>query len=200
MTKVLYVRADLALEVAFDVGIHIGTLSHSDHSHSYIYIELKPNEKPRFTNIIFPFDKTTWIMTMASFLALSLTLWLTIKRKSLETFGSSFQTMYGIIFQEFYEDGRKKRLTYKLVRILWVLTSLFLTMAFLANLKSSLMKKQYEQRTLTLNEMIDKDMRISASPTFTNYLESIAGRAGVLNSRILCQIKKHDSVLDTNEK
>ncbi len=80
---------------------------------------------------------------------------------------------YGIIFQEYHQSrmNNKGRLI-TLVTFMWVAATTFLSMAFTGNLKSSLVRKNYEERTMTLNEIVDKDLTIHMSNTMENYLDS----------------------------
>ncbi len=77
--------------------------------------------------------------------------------------------------------------------MLWVIAVFFLSMGFMANLKSSLTRKNFEDPTMTLAEMVDKDMTIHSDILFTNYLELQSDRLTELNNRLLCQIKKKKS-------
>ncbi len=100
---------------------------------------------------------------------------------------------YGIMFQEYHCDKKPdfaKMATY--VRILWVVVAMFVAMALTGNLKSSLIKKRYEKRTLTLNEVVSKDMTIHMSDTLEDYLTSGMAQSQ-LNARILCQANKKPS-------
>ncbi len=64
----------------------------------------------------------------------------------------------------------------------------------MANLKSSLINKSYEDKTETLAEMIDKDMLVHIDKATADYL-SIQGEKIPINERLLCQIKKHNTII-----
>ncbi len=66
---------------------------------------------------------------------------------------------------------------------------MFLGMALCGNFKSSLVKSHYWKRTMTLKEMIDKDMPIHPRTTFLIYLESSVNLED-LNVRLLPQARK----------
>ncbi len=79
------------------------------------------------------------------------------------------------------------------LQFLWVLSTMFITMAFVGNLKSTLVRKSYEARTMTLNEMIDKEMPVHIPNTKAGYLEMDQSNS-ILNKRILCQAKRTNGV------
>ncbi len=103
---------------------------------------------------------------------------------------------YGIVFQEYYQSdsfrgsSRRKRL----LRIIWVFATVLLTASYAGNLKSHLIKKTYEQRTQTMNEMIDKDMPVHLSKGFFTYLDSTK-HLSKLSTRLTCQASKDKSKL-----
>ncbi len=101
---------------------------------------------------------------------------------------------YGVLFQEYHQcdDSDKSKLSTKF-RLLWIISSVFIVMAFLGNLKSSLVRKSYEKRTMTLYEMVDKDMTISITSTFADYLGATITQTD-FNSRMLAQAKKKNSI------
>ncbi len=69
---------------------------------------------------------------------------------------------------------------------------MFVAMAFTGNLRSSFVKQNYEERTQTLHEMVDKDMNIYTSNELTEYFE-LTKSFSSLNRRILEQAKKKNS-------
>ncbi len=160
-------------------------------------MERKPIQKPNFTNIVYPLDVYTWIMLLLSFISVSFTLWILIPKKTtrFQSLILSLEMAYGIMFQEFEEKKFiKKNASYIVLRILWVTTTMLISMTFMANLKSSLMKKNFEERTMTKEEMVDKDMTIHVSFMVANYLDGPSGhQANRFDRRKLCQIKKKDS-------
>ncbi len=172
-------------------GSYFGTMTTSDHHHTYVYSELKPTPKPGYANIVYPFNLSTWIMFGSSLLAISLALWLLSDQDT--GIAKNLQLAYGIMFQEYFSlRYLNQPRSYQSLRMIWVVATVFLSMAFLANLKSSLMKTQFNKRTMTLNEIVDKDMRVISSATFTSFLEDSKTNS-LINQRLLCQIKKHNT-------
>ncbi len=100
----------------------------------------------------------------------------------------------GILFQE-YHLGTKTKIprAATVIRFSWVVTAMVMTMALIGNLKSSLVKSRHEKRTMTLDEAIDKDMKVHLVSTSEAYLNSGITQSD-LNKRILCQVRKTDSV------
>ncbi len=98
---------------------------------------------------------------------------------------------FGNMFQEY--NNRKQMMTKgkKSIKLhfMWIIATTFLSMAFVGNLKSALVQKNYESRTFTVSEMIDKDMNIFVPDTFIMFLENDSSDSSI-NKRILCQIKK----------
>ncbi len=196
MYKVLSGSADVSLEQSISLGQHFGSMTKRVYSHVYSYMERKPLQRPNFTNIVYPLDVYTYMLLSVAYITVSLVLWIlapemdALSQPLLQT----LQTTYGIMFQEYYQrKGFKKKLSYFTLRFLWVATTFVISMAFLANLKSSLTKKNYEERTMHLDEMIDKDMKIHSSLMQRNYLEGPTLKLRPINERLLCQIKKKDS-------
>ncbi len=107
-----------------------------------------------------------------------------------------FSLTYGVLFQEYEEckkhDDKIKRST--LLGLFWNLSTMFIVMAFLGNLKSSLVRKKYEDRTMTLYEMFEKDMAVYITKTFSEYLGSTITEND-LSARILNQAEKKDSIV-----
>ncbi len=99
-----------------------------------------------------------------------------------------------ILLQEFdtgrHMYGAKKQ--WAIIRFLWVASSMFIIMGFSGNLKSSFVKQKYEDRTMTLNEMIDKDLTIYTSTEMAEYFE-VTKETSPINRRMLCQSKKKNS-------
>ncbi len=99
---------------------------------------------------------------------------------------------YGVLFQEFHSNNKLKGIS-KGVGALWVVSSLIITSAFVANLKSSLINKIYEDKTETLDEIVDKDLLVHMDKVFFDYLR-MQGDVIEINERLLCQAKKYDTV------
>ncbi len=74
-----------------------------------------------------------------------------------------------------------------------MISSLVLSLAFVANLKSSLINKTYEDKTNSLDEMIDNDMIVHIGRASSDYMAT-TGEEIPINNRLLCQAKKHDSI------
>ncbi len=102
-----------------------------------------------------------------------------------------------VLFQEYhtgrymYEYETKKQ--WALIRFIWAFASMFVVMAFLGNLEASFVKQNYEERTLTLVEMVDKDMTIYLSTEMAEYFEQTKENS-YINRRILEQAKKKKSL------
>ncbi len=105
-----------------------------------------------------------------------------------------FSTTYGVLLLEYHQCkvADKNKLSARF-RLLWIISSMFIVMAFHGNLKSSLVRKNYEERTMTLNEMIDKDMTVHITSTFAEYLGATITQHD-FNERLLKQAKKKDSI------
>ncbi len=110
-----------------------------------------------------------------------------------------FLLTFGIVFQEYHQVRRSNtRHLSTIVTFVWIAGNTFISMALVGNLKSSLVKSYHEERTKTLNEMVDKDMPIHITTTMEDYLE--AGFAvSELNSRLLCQARKTDLIFTINQ-
>ncbi len=105
---------------------------------------------------------------------------------------------FGIIFQEYFL-GRLNEKTSRFIqlRLTWVVLTMFLTMTFVGNLKSSLVRKNFEKRTMTRDEMIDKDMLIHTSTTSLDWYKTPQAQLDPLNIRLLCQAEKKKSIYVT---
>ncbi len=105
---------------------------------------------------------------------------------------------YGIIFQEYnYKEhyANKKNISTQF-RFLWITVTTFITMAFIGNLKSTLVRQEFMPRTQTLNEMVDKDMPIHVPNVKSMYMENLEKNHlnSSINKRILCQAYKTDGI------
>ncbi len=102
---------------------------------------------------------------------------------------------FGNIFQEFGQTRQadSDRASAKL-QLLWIFATFFLTMAFVGNLKSILVKKTYEPETSSIREIIDKDMRVFI-------YEGVVGFLGLLEDKvtidILSQARKTNGIYKT---
>ncbi len=171
-------------------------MTKSVYTHTYAYMERKPMQKPNFTNIVYPLDVYTYIFLSVAYITVSFVLWMSVPKKDSpsQSLLLTLQRAYGIMFQEYYQRKcLQKYLSYHSLRFLWVVTTFLISVAFLANLKSNLTKKHYEERTISLDEMIGKDMTVHSSFMLTNYLEGPTVQTRGFNQRLLCQIKKKDS-------
>ncbi len=68
---------------------------------------------------------------------------------------------FGNIFQEYSQSNQtNRRMTSAKLQFLWIVATTFITMAFVGNLKSILVKKTYEPKTSSLREIIASDKRV----------------------------------------
>ncbi len=107
---------------------------------------------------------------------------------------------FGIIFQECQMGDRKVTYMprqYVVLRMMWVILSMLLTMTFVGNLKSSLVKKSYEKRTMTLEEVIDKDITVHTSTAAMAYYDQPQAQLNPITKRLKCQAQKKDSIYVT---
>ncbi len=58
------------------------------------------------------------------------------------------------------------------LQFLWIVMTTFITMAFVGNLKSIMVKKTYEPKTSSFREIIDKDMRVFIYEGLGHFMES----------------------------
>lgn len=80
------------------------------------------------------------------------------------------------------------------LRLLWILSTTFIVMAFLGNLKSSLVRKTFEDRTMTLYELFYKDMTVYMTRTFADYLGATISQNDI-SARLLNQAKRKNSIV-----
>ncbi len=96
---------------------------------------------------------------------------------------------FGNIFQEYsLMSANWKQLSTKL-NVLWVIVTMLLSMSFVGNLKSTLMRKDFESVAKTKEEVVDKDMKILMSKGMEPLLEGFSVESDI-DKRILCQIRK----------
>ncbi len=170
-----------------------------------------------YYNVINPLDSVTWAFVATSVIAICTTLLVVSEFSTSEvrhmwaSYISSLISVnyfpyqnrdiswvnimlltYGVIFQEYYANHKLRGIS-KIVGILWVISSLIITSAFVANLKSSLINKTYEDKTKTLDEVVDKDMFVHMDKVFYDYLRT-QGDVIPINDRLLCQAKKYNTV------
>ncbi len=103
---------------------------------------------------------------------------------------------YGVVFQEYHQSDsfRGSSLRKQFIHILWILATVLLTTSYVGNLKSHLIKKTYQQKTKTLNEMIDKDMPVHINIGFYHYLDSVK-HMSKLYTRSICQASRDKSII-----
>ncbi len=106
---------------------------------------------------------------------------------------------YGIVFCEYHSHQHRyksssKTLLFHNIRLVWIIASMFLSMAFVGNLKSSLIRRTYTEKTQTLDEMIDKDMFVMINKVLSGFLKNSAS-TNAFNQRLICQVGKKDSLL-----
>ncbi len=104
---------------------------------------------------------------------------------------------FGNIFQEYNKMGlttRSRRA--KKLHFVWILGTTFLTMAFVGNLKSTLVRKSYHPRTQSAAEVVDKDMLLTMPNSMEMFLEMDQSES-TINKRFLCQARKTNGVLKT---
>ncbi len=101
--------------------------------------------------------------------------------------------MFGIIFQECFEPNARK-VTYLLNahRLMWVSMSMLLVMAFCGNLKSSLMVNTFYDQTMSIDDILVKDLTFHTTDSMCAMLQTTAPISPLSNS-LLQQTKKEDS-------
>ncbi len=110
------------------------------------------------------------------------------------------QMMFGIVFQECYQPGSIRSTNHlKLLRMLWVVMSMLLTMAFVGNLKTSLVVNNYYDQTETFDQIFEKDLPFHVSRAFYDFVNASAALNSTLNIRILCQVNKKKSKIFSTE-
>ncbi len=103
--------------------------------------------------------------------------------------------IFGIIFQE----NQIIKKTYEKVLALllsWQIFTMFITMFFAAILKSSLMHKNLEKPTRSINEMIDKDMIVHTAQASLNFYELPDNQHISIYKRLALQARKKSSVFE----
>ncbi len=99
------------------------------------------------------------------------------------------------MFQEYHPTGLDNRkFIFAKVRFMWIVLTMFISMAFVGNLKSSLVKKNFEKRLMTMTEMVEKDLVLHTSTATLDFYDdpNIASRP--LYQRLKCQTYKHKSL------
>ncbi len=100
------------------------------------------------------------------------------------------QMAYGNIFQEYNQKKPTQQgKIYITVSFMWVVATMVLSMSFVGNLKSILMKKDFETTTATREEIVDKDMRILMPKEMEAIMEAYSNHNNI-DERILCQTRK----------
>ncbi len=108
--------------------------------------------------------------------------------------------VFGILFQEYYERKRTKsdKLVFTTLRMVWVIASTLLVMAFIGNLKSSLVVNNYYDQTNAIQGIFDKDLTLHTSPALFDFLKTMA-LVSPLDKRLFHQANKDDSISISNE-
>ncbi len=102
---------------------------------------------------------------------------------------------FGITFQEESVNSKSHKLrTYLRVQLMWQVLTMFMTMFFLAVLKSVLTDKRFEKRTMSISEIMDKDMVLHTLASTMEYFESPEGQLNPLYRRMECQTRRKNSV------
>ncbi len=70
----MYGRADVSLEQHTKFASMFGDVSIDTYYDYGVYIELKPKEMPKFTNIVYPLDGWTWMCLAITFVVTVLAL------------------------------------------------------------------------------------------------------------------------------
>ncbi len=110
------------------------------------------------------------------------------------------QMMFGIVFQECYQPNSIRNTNHlKLLRMLWVFMSMLLTMAFVGNLKTSLVVNNYYDETKNFDQIFEKDLPFHVSRAFYDFVNASATLNSTLNTRILCQVNKKKSKIFSTE-
>ncbi len=110
--------------------------------------------------------------------------------------GLSFDFVYALIFGEYHGKCMKHSRQWQLIRFLWIVTCMFVTMAFMGTLKSTFIRQDFQKRTETLNEMVDKDTKIHVPIASFEYLKRVS-MFSVISKRIADQVNKTDGVFDS---
>ena len=101
---------------------------------------------------------------------------------------------YGIIFQEYHQlRSGLPRGQAKVLTAMWVALTTVLAMAYVGNLKASLVRKDFETRTASLGDMIDRDMEVHTAAQLYNFFNYTRHQT-YLNERLTCQIEKRKSI------
>ncbi len=107
---------------------------------------------------------------------------------------------FGVIFQESYLGSenihnRKTKMLFHVLRLLWVFMTMIVVMSYVGNIKSSLVIKNYEKPTKTIEEIVDKDLTHHAVESTYYYLKSPIGQLSPVNRRLLCHTEKKNSII-----
>ncbi len=98
---------------------------------------------------------------------------------------------FGVIFHENHLS--KKITSLKGLAFMWLVFTMFLTMAFVGNLKSSLVRKTYQKRTLTLDQLFEEDKVIYISVAAKDFFDLPTTKLSPIYMRVKCQTEKHNS-------
>ncbi len=109
----------------------------------------------------------------------------------------STEITYSVIFQEYHnfqgDDPRAHNIKWSVMQFMWVITCMFVTMAFSGTLKSSFVRQDFEKRTETLEEMLVKDYKIHAAVEYYDYFRRTSVDSD-FSKRMVCQIEKTNGV------
>ncbi len=100
-----------------------------------------------------------------------------------------FEINFGNMFQEYDMTFDKRKEASGKLHLLWVFITMILSMSFVGNLKSILMKKDFEPMASTKAEIVDMDMKILVRYGMEPILEMYAS-VNDIDNRLLCQARK----------
>ncbi len=101
---------------------------------------------------------------------------------------------FGNIFQEYHQNTLKnRRRTSTKLQFVWVVATSFICMGFVGNLKSILVRKQYEPKTSSFEEIVEKDMRVFIAKDLESVLELNSFNSPI-DKRLLCQARKTEGI------
>ncbi len=220
--QVIIGEFDVSMEMGLHLDSHgLGKMS-SFVYYGYIgFLETKPRQRSAMANILKVYDIYTWALLAISLLLVTGTLFCLYNLENQvmlcqhsSTYTSKFlarvncfffqnsklsllqagEIIFGAIFQEYDKTlfGARDRTSAKLY-FLWTASSFFLVMGYIGNIKAILVKKEYEPRTSTLYEMVDKDMAVHV-PTGFEMIFQKNSRYSTLNRRILCQARRTEGI------
>ncbi len=81
----------------------------------------------------------------------------------------------------------------------WQISAVFLTMFFVAVLKTTLIQKSYEKQSTSLGHAIDKDMTLYTAQTNLDFFDKPAFENLTHYKRVSCQARKKNSAYDASK-